>query len=312
MDRKISRISLAMICVFALLLCMISMSIPASADEIGSLTVISKSDDKPLEGVDWNIYRIGSGASDGSFVLEGDFADCPVSLNGLDASNAQDAANTLEVYAKTGSCQPAASGTSDAEGTAVFSELTSGIYLVSGEPVTINGYIYTPVAAIVEFSGEDMEIYGKFSIKESPVVPIVTLYKVSKIWQNDENKSVRPSEITVELYKSNELADTVVLSEENNWTYEWEGLESDVWTVVEKEVPQNYTVTYRDDGAEFAVINTYTDNEDESSVSDSSEISTGTGNNSKIPQTGLLWWPVPLLACAGLVFIAVGARVKRK
>ncbi len=32
----------------------------------------------------------------------------------------------------------------------------------------------------------------------------------------------------------------------------------------------------------------------------------------KLPQTGMLWWPVPVLACAGLVFLGVGVALKRR
>ena len=33
---------------------------------------------------------------------------------------------------------------------------------------------------------------------------------------------------------------------------------------------------------------------------------TTSGGGKKLPQTGQLWWPVPVLACAGLGCIAVG------
>ena len=32
--------------------------------------------------------------------------------------------------------------------------------------------------------------------------------------------------------------------------------------------------------------------------------------NTKLPQTGQLWWPVPVMACGGVIFITVGARLK--
>ncbi|KIR03186.1 hypothetical protein P261_02001 [Lachnospiraceae bacterium TWA4] len=33
---------------------------------------------------------------------------------------------------------------------------------------------------------------------------------------------------------------------------------------------------------------------------------------SRLPQTGLLWWPVPILACAGLVLFMIGWIIKRR
>ena len=32
----------------------------------------------------------------------------------------------------------------------------------------------------------------------------------------------------------------------------------------------------------------------------------------KLPQTGQLWWPVPLLFCAGLIFVAAGLIIRRR
>lgn len=32
----------------------------------------------------------------------------------------------------------------------------------------------------------------------------------------------------------------------------------------------------------------------------------------KLPQTGQLWWPVPVLALAGLVLVAIGLRLRKK
>lgn len=38
----------------------------------------------------------------------------------------------------------------------------------------------------------------------------------------------------------------------------------------------------------------------------------GTGKGEKLPQTGQLWWPVPALAAAGLILMAVGLRLRPK
>ena len=40
--------------------------------------------------------------------------------------------------------------------------------------------------------------------------------------------------------------------------------------------------------------------------------SSGGGGGGKLPQTGQLWWPVPVLACAGLGCIAVGLFRRRE
>ena len=41
-------------------------------------------------------------------------------------------------------------------------------------------------------------------------------------------------------------------------------------------------------------------------------ILTNTPEHQKLPQTGLLWWPVPVLAAAGLLLLILGTLLKRK
>ncbi|HAP78795.1 MAG TPA: hypothetical protein DCQ78_01135, partial [Ruminococcus sp.] len=39
---------------------------------------------------------------------------------------------------------------------------------------------------------------------------------------------------------------------------------------------------------------------------------TSTSSSGKLPQTGQLWWPVPLLAGGGILFIAIGLRIRSR
>ena len=51
-----------------------------------------------------------------------------------------------------------------------------------------------------------------------------------------------------------------------------------------------------------------TDNEDDYS-SDSEDDSSS--SRETLPQTGQLWWPLPLLLCAGLILMLVGRKIRR-
>lgn len=296
----------------------------AGAEEASSILLTGVSGERAVEGVSWRVYRVGSRTGADSFALDGDFAKCPVDLNGLvNSSDAQDAANTLAAYVKTEGFAPAGTQLSDEAGKAVFGGLEKGIYLIIGDKVTIGEYIYTPVPVLIETAEGENAVEAKFSVKEvTHEEPKKMSYKVSKVWKNEIESTVRPQEIKVGLYKDAELVDTVTLNESNNWTYEWESLENEEWLAMELEVPKSYSVTYRTDGAEFWVINSYKEaqNSDDSSKPDTSMSDTSdsvpddpeSSTPEKVPQTGLLWWPVPVLAAAGIVFIAVGAKVKKK
>ena len=89
---------------------------------------------------------------------------------------------------------------------------------------------------------------------------------VTKAWNHNGGKEL-PESITVTLYKNDEVYDTVVLNEENGWTYTWEGLnDASQWRVDETEVPAGYTKEISVDGYEFVITNTRTINPVEVSV----------------------------------------------
>ena len=83
--------------------------------------------------------------------------------------------------------------------------------------------------------------------------PETTTVEVKKVWDDNEDKlGLRPETVDVQLLADGKLAETVVLSEENNWSYQWETLpkykEGEVgqlieYTVDEAEVPEGYIKT---------------------------------------------------------------------
>ncbi|WP_124099017.1 Cna B-type domain-containing protein [Ruminococcus sp. Marseille-P6503] len=287
----------------------------ASYEVCGTLTLICKTDDAVLSGMEMKLYRVGLRQDDGSFALDGDFAQYPVSLDDMSASAIQEAANTLENYASVDKLVPDVTGATDSEGTVIFENLTEGLYLVIGAPVDIDGMRYTPGAALVELSDDseafDLSVYPKFSVSEIPASGSAE-YKVAKLWDNDY-AALRPDSISVELYCSGELRETVVLSEKNGWTYEWQAAEDEDWRVKEKDVAEGYKVVYKSNETLIEIVNTY----DSSITTDSSDTDTSSktetsSNGGRLPQTGQLWWPVPLLSAAGLILIAVGVRLNSK
>ena len=125
-----------------------------------------------------------------------------------------------------------------------------------------------------------------------------TTRAVSKIWNDTGNESKRPQSIQVTLLKNGVDYDTQTLNEENGWKYTWNTLpqynENDqeiTWTLREASV-SGYSSSVRQEGNVFLLTNT--------------------PNKPKLPQTGLLWWPVPLLTAAGLAFLIVGAQCRKK
>lgn len=81
-----------------------------------------------------------------------------------------------------------------------------------------------------------------------------------KVW-DDEGGEDRPESVTVRLlrngkfYESHKNAE-VELNADNQWTYTWSKLDDDYkWSVEEVDVPDGYTVDYKNDGNTIHVIN---------------------------------------------------------
>ncbi|MBE6560505.1 MAG: Cna B-type domain-containing protein [Ruminococcaceae bacterium] len=126
--------------------------------------------------------------------------------------------------------------------------------------------------------------------EEPPDEPETVQRSVRKIWRDEGHADARPKEVYAVLMRDGQVYDVVSLSESNGWQHQWSNLDSThTWTVKEYTVLDTYTSAVVQDGEEYLIINTY----------------------SEIPQTGQLWWPVPLLLAGGLALIAAGLIRRR-
>lgn len=342
-------------------LCMICMmfvfSIAApwniSAESDKSITLGCKKDDVVLEGMRWKIYRVGERA-DNEFVLTGDFANYSVDLIDMSVQNISDAAQTLESYAIADKIDALAYGVTGENGLITFSGLDSGLYMAVGYPVEIYPYYYEPTPLLVEVD----ESSDEFIFNAFPKIAKVTLgenatrYTVKKIWiDHNDAFEVRPTYVTVDLFKNEELFDTVILNESTNWQYSWVSLEPHFdWRVVEREVPVDYEVKIEYNETQYLIRNrhkTILDWDDDDRVTtttttsiittvvtgDDDERTTTTTvtthtetedtklpptttappvSTEKLPQTGQLWWPVIPLGLGGVLMVFGGIMMKPK
>jgi len=121
---------------------------------------------------------------------------------------------------------------------------------------------------------------------------------VQKVWDDKGYEKKRPTSVTVYLLKNGKNFDTVTLSESSGWRYTWKELEKYdesgeyiTWTIREKTVP-GYNADMVLNGYTFVLTNSY--------------------DRPTIPRTGVLWWPVPVLAACGILLFSVGILVKKK
>lgn len=307
---------------FLLMLCVLSgifTTASASTAEDTGLTLIFKNDTDVFVDVEWSIYKAARRNEQGELELCCNFAGYSVALDDESTSAVQAAADTLENYAILDSITPIDKKSTNEKGTVYFDGTDDGVYLVIGKSWVEDGVRYIPSPMLVEFSeftDEYLIAYPKFKMETLPETDVE--YKVMKNWIKDEDyPHHRPEDVQIELYKDSVLTETVILDESNNWEYSWVSEPEAEWRVKEREVPDNYAVVYSSNAFEFIVENTHKivkggyvqfdppiDTTDKNTSGDKIEFE-------KLPQTGLLWWPVPVLALAGLILIAVGYKLNR-
>lgn len=317
--------------------------------------------DQPISGVRFSLYRVADVSDTAEFELAGDFKDYPVSLDQPDADSWKSLAETLVGYVARDSLKPLDSGATDQAGVLRFptgqqETLMPGLYLVTGERHVYDGHTYTPSPFLICLPNLDTETdqwvydetaYPKYTRKfdggGGGGGDTTITRKVLKVWEHGDNQEQRPEEITVQLLRDGKVYKTAVLNAKNNWRYTWSDLDPDYeWQVVEKDVPDGYTVSVTREGITFVVTNTYQsdepdepdnpdnpnnpdepDNPDNPDSPDTPDTPVNPGNpgtpgnpdqpsrpgrpgQPSLPQTGQLWWPVPVLAGSGMLLFTLG------
>lgn len=298
-----------------------------------SITLEYYQEKQPVAGVPFDLYCIADVDAYGEYTLTQTFVNYPVRVDGLTAEAWKSLAETLCAYIDRDKIPSLCSGNTDAQGRLQFPEqntlkngasLRPGLYLVRGRELNRDGYIYVTEPFLVQLPSQDKEsntwVYDVTAQPKHtrtqipPQVPEEDTIerRVLKVWKKDSEK-VRPTQITIQLLRDGTVYDTVTLTKDNNWRYTWKELPEYrgdgsriVWQVTEKGL-KDYTVLVTQEGITFVVTNTY-------SPGDGSDHNTppGSGNGGKLPQTGVLWWPVPVLAGSGILLLFGSILLKRK
>lgn len=269
-----------------------------------SLSVLYGTFENPIVGAKLNLYKVADIHGFGEFIPTKEFDSYPLQWNGLDSAQWKMLAGTLESYIVADQIKPLDTGVTDKNGRVEFpsniKKMSTALYLIASDPYIYENKVYTLQPTLICLPNRDSnDIWNyeeELNLKYEWTDEVSEL-QVRKIWSGDNVKN-RPNSVTVELYRDNEFYDTVVLNKKNDWHYTWENLRTAYdWKIVEKNVPNGYTVSIDRDGKNFIVTNTY---------------KASSSNVSKLPQTGMLWWPVPILAIVGIVFFMGGWLRRRK
>lgn len=312
--KKLSCLALA-----ALLLAALMISVSA-ADPEGKLAIHCEFEQTQIQSVPFSVYYVGS-ITGSSITPQGAFASISLDADTLDPDGWAGKALAAKGLVLTNHVSPNYSGKSDLSGELLFDHLTPGLYLVIGETATIDSYIYTSApffAAIPNRNPEtgefiyEQSVQAKFNREPVPTEKTVSR-KVLKIWDDEGNEDKRPKEVTIRLFCDQKEYDKVVLNDENNWRYTWEELPADhEWLVAEDPV-LDYTTSVELEGITFTVKNSNVKISPPPTPPDTPPDTPPTPPKTEpgLPRTGLYWWPVLVLAAAGLLFLTAGFLRRR-
>ena len=280
--------------------------VPVSAESSTNLVLRMWEKDDPIPGATFEIYRVGAMSESGKLVLSDKFKSYPVDLNAHGEDTSPQAA-VLYAYARKDGIAPIDTAVTNESGHAVTDSLTDGLYMIAGQPFEYEGYIYQTKPQLILLPQNDIEtgeilkepiLAMKFSSEKKNDTP--TSRKVLKTW-NDNNSKNRPKSLTVHLLKNGKIHQTVTLTEQNQWRYVWNDLDANAqWQIVE-DVPSGYYVEVEQEGKTFLLTNTAKTLEPKPTEPEPTKPGGG-----KIDQTGMILWPVFLLAGCGMMFIVIG------
>ena len=325
------------LCLAALWLLLAVLFSPAvrADDETCTLTVRY-----PCPGAAFHVFLVAEKSPAGRYTVAQPFDGYAVKWTPDDDPDTADwdaAAETLAAYAARDGVKPAASATVGSDGTAQFTNLQPGLYLLTGDYCEADNRQYTPQNALVslpEWDAEkgmqyDVAAKPKFTMTETPpetpdtpdtpttpdtpsntpptpatpnTTPATRSVTAVKVWQ-DGDAADRPQSVTVQLLQNGSPKAEAKLDASNSWRYTWNDLDAAAtWQVVEKTVPTGYAVLIAQSGSQYTLTNSR-------AATPAATVTTPAGS---LPQTGQLWWPVPLLAGAGMLLYVYGWLRKRQ
>ena len=325
----------------------------------GSLTIAHISvDEEKMAGVVSHIYLVATIDENGKYTITDefkglfsnqDFFNNEFNYDSwkscVDYDNITDSDKLLD-YIDQNSIAPTAESISDADGNTCYTGLTLGVYYVQSDKVKNEDYIHSfanfvyPVP-LLEYDDNAGKIVANYTPsvlpKKSKAENTDVHCHVRKVWNDSGNTDKRPSSVTFNIYSNGVLMETVTLSDENDWSFEWSEDGDHTYTIEEVSPGNGYTssmVVYQD-GHHFyyTCTNTYNsptpppdtpdtpgtpDTPDTPGIPDLPEVLGAIRDlpqvlgARRLPQTGQLWWPLPILVIAGVFMIVKGIRKNSK
>lgn len=272
-----------------------------------SLTVSYCYADTAFSGVEVKLYRVAEVSADFKYTLTQPFEASGLDLDGIQTVGEWNVVrSTLEAHILAYHISPEFTIATNEDGQARFGALMTGMYLAIVGQVEQEDLHCRFDSALIALPGLGNDGIWQYQVSvnaKGEVLPPVDQdeeeFKVLKLWRGDENRNDRPKSIEVEIFCNGTSYKTVILSEENHWAYTWSAKnDGSNWTVVERNVPQGYTMTVEERQSTFILTNTWT--------------STDIDDPPKTGDTTNILLYVLVMAGSGSLLIVLGITGKKK
>ena len=240
---------------------------PISTDKNCSLTISYCSGGIAFSELPVKLYKIADVTANYQYTLTPAYEESNLLLNGIQTVGEWNVIrSTLETYILANGIKEEFSAVTDAEGNAFFDTLKPGLYLAITERIMQDETIYVFDAAIISLPGLGADGLWQYQVhvtaKSERIPPSEddeeTERKVVKLWKGDNGSTMRPATIEVEIFRNGTSYQTVILSEDNRWTYTWSAKDDGAdWKVVERNIPIGYTMTVDERETSFVITNTF-------------------------------------------------------
>lgn len=239
---------------------------PINVNQECMLTLTYTCDGTAFEDVSVRLYKIADVSSDFQYTLTSRFEPSELILNGVRTNGEWDVIrSTLEAHIIADNINADAVAKTDSSGTVCFEELKPGLYLATVGTVTgkeLTCFFDSALVALPGLSADGRPQYQVTVASKSEMIPPSDKeieLKVLKLWKGDEGRNSRPKNIEVEIFRDSASYKKIVLSQDNNWSYNWSAKDDGAkWTVIERNTPSGYTMTLEKRGNSFVLTNTYT------------------------------------------------------
>ena len=277
-----------------------------------------------IPGVTAKVYCVATMDTSAQFTMCEAFKSVKADINEeLNQDQWAQLGQDLEKLVKKNNIQEQLKKTGGEEGAVTFENLEPGLYLLTyGEGVHPDfpnirvGFQTTLVS--VPFRGKNTD--NVFDLDEEgywdydfTVIPkpyeLKEICKLQKVWKDEEaDAAARPRSLDFEIEYEDGAKQTVTLTSKGGWLLEFDPVTlSPIKTIKETKVPDGYEFKgWETIGGTVQVTN---EKKTQTSPTPSSPSPVGP---KPLPNTGMLWWPVPVLLVVGAVLVLFGWMQRRK